>query len=72
MHRKARVVVKLKLSKETLRDLSASKLQGVVGGISGEAIPDSCTYTEGFTCGAQAACSGWTCGPYTACATDGC
>ena len=69
MNRKSRI---LKLSKETLRDLTENKLRRVVGGISGQPIPDSCGYTEGFTCGLQGACSGWTCGLYTACDTDGC
>lgn len=61
MKKKAHVMTRLKLSKETLRDLTEAKLQGVDGGISGQPIPDSCTYTEGFSCSDVAVCSCWTC-----------
>jgi hypothetical protein len=57
MKGKTRPLTKLKLSKETLRDLTENRLRDVVGGISGQPIPDSCTYTEGFSCSDVAACS---------------
>lgn len=59
--KKARGPIRLKLAKETLRDLVEPKLKGVAGGISGQPIPDSCGYTTGFTCSDVAVCSCWTC-----------
>lgn len=61
MKKQARVQAKLKLSKETLRALTEDALHEVVAGISTQPIPDSCGYTEGFTCSDFAACSCWGC-----------
>lgn len=58
MKRNARSLAKLSLSKETLRNLTENKLREVVGGISGQPIPDSCSYTAtDYTCTVYAVCS---------------
>ena len=58
MKRRVNSSAKLTLSKETLRDLTEYKLRKVVGGISGQPIPDSCTYTASdYTCTHYALCT---------------
>jgi len=58
MKNRAHPATKLKLSKETLRDLAENKLRNVAGGISTQPIPDSCSYTAtDYTCTHYAVCS---------------
>jgi len=58
MKNRLRPLSKLNLSKETLRDLTDDKLGKIVGGISGQPIPDSCSYTAtDYTCTHYAVCT---------------
>jgi hypothetical protein len=62
MNKQVRAQGRLKLSKETLRALTARNLKEAGGAISGMPI-DSCTYSAEFTCSGDTATV--YCGEYT-------